>query len=205
MAFTNVWSNIIPAGSDPANTADDEIRQLRLDIDERMDSIVGDWSADPIVGLTTIRKTVHWCDGTFDPLGSDTMAEGYTIFGVGMHPQAIGTNVHWRMNMKLPVGATLQKVDARIYKDTIAAVAQVIIVEADDAIPSEFALTTATVTTTTGWVTKTVGPALGFVVAQDKPLLIKINLGSIVSPDNVRFFQAHYEYDIPTALTGIVA
>lgn len=203
MPFSNVWSNIIPAGSDPANTADDELRQLRLDIDERMDTIVGDWSADPLFSITSIRKTVHWADGTFDPLGSDTMAEGYTIFGVGMHPQAIGTNVHWRMNMHLPVGATLQLVDARIYKDTIAAVAQVIIAEADDAIPSEFALATSTITSTTGWVND-VQSGLGLVVAQDKPLMIKINLGSIVAPDNVRFFQAHYEYDIPSALTGIV-
>ncbi len=49
MAHTNVWSNVIPAGSDALNTADDQIRQLRLDIQERMDEVVDDWTADPVV------------------------------------------------------------------------------------------------------------------------------------------------------------
>lgn len=49
MAYTNTWSNIIPAGSAAANTVDDQIRQLRLDIQERMDDIVIDWTADPVV------------------------------------------------------------------------------------------------------------------------------------------------------------
>jgi len=50
MAFTNVWSNVIPAGSDALSTADNQIRQLRLDIQERMDGgLVADWTADPLV------------------------------------------------------------------------------------------------------------------------------------------------------------
>ena len=49
MAHSNVWSNIIPAGSDNLNTADNQIRQLRLDIQERMDEVVDDWTADPVV------------------------------------------------------------------------------------------------------------------------------------------------------------
>ena len=51
MAHSNVWSNIIPAGSDALNTADDQLRQLRLDIQERMDEVVSDWTADPVVPL----------------------------------------------------------------------------------------------------------------------------------------------------------
>ena len=106
------------------------------------------------------------------------------------------------MNLHLPVGAILQTVDARIYKDSIASIAQVIVVEADDAVPSEFSLATSTITTTTGWVND-IQSGLGLVVAQDKPLLIKINLASIASPDNTRFFQVHYEYDLTNAFQGI--
>ena len=51
MAHTNEWSNIVPAGSDALNTADDQIRRLRLDIQERMDEVVDDWTADPVVPL----------------------------------------------------------------------------------------------------------------------------------------------------------
>lgn len=207
MAFSNPWSNIIPAGSDPANTADDEIRQLRLDIDERMDQIVGAWSADPIVNLTTIRKTVHWADGTFDPLGVDTLTEGYEVFGVQLHPVTQGQTMVWRMNMRLPVGATLQKVDFRVNRSNLFTIMNLQVAEADDAVPSEFVLSTANVPTATGWVTQSLGPALGFVVAQDKPLLAKVDMnygiGSVKT--DIGLFQVHYEYDIPNALTGIVA
>lgn len=207
MAFTNPWSNIIPAGSDPANTADDEIRQLRFDIDERMDSIVGDWSADPLFSLTGIRRTVHWSDGNFDPLGVSTLTEGYEVLGVQLHPVTQGQTMVWRMNMRLPVGAILQKVDFRVLRSSILTIMSIEVVEADDAIPSEFVLATAPVGTFTGWVTPSLGPALGFVVAQDKPLLAKVNMnyGIGSAATDLGLFQVHYEYDLPAALTGIVA
>jgi hypothetical protein len=49
MSYTNTWSTTRPLGSAQAATADDEIRTLRLDITERMNSIVTDWAADPVV------------------------------------------------------------------------------------------------------------------------------------------------------------
>lgn len=48
MAYTNSWSVIIPAGSDPA-TVDNDLRQLRLDFQERMNSLVDDFTDDPVV------------------------------------------------------------------------------------------------------------------------------------------------------------
>lgn len=49
MAYTNAWSVTVPAGSELANTIDDHLRRLRLDIEERMNDIVADWAADPVV------------------------------------------------------------------------------------------------------------------------------------------------------------
>ena len=49
MAYSNSWSNIIPVSSDPLNTADDQLRRVRLDVQERMDDLVDDWTADPVV------------------------------------------------------------------------------------------------------------------------------------------------------------
>lgn len=51
MAYTNPWSDTDPPGSQNANTVDDEFRQLRLDIHERMDALVEDWTDDPVVPL----------------------------------------------------------------------------------------------------------------------------------------------------------
>ena len=41
MAYDNVWNEVQPAGANPANTADDNIRQLKLDFRQRINSIIG--------------------------------------------------------------------------------------------------------------------------------------------------------------------
>src|SRR2546421_10389685 len=58
MAYTNAWSEITPAGTDAANTADDAIRRLRLDLRERMADLVVSWNADPIVAQAKILGNV---------------------------------------------------------------------------------------------------------------------------------------------------
>ena len=63
MPYTNTWVDNIPLGSALANTIDDQIRQLRLDIHERMDSVVIDWTADPVqlqsdVAIATTQKNI---------------------------------------------------------------------------------------------------------------------------------------------------
>lgn len=51
MAYTNAWNETQPLGSAAANTIDDIIRQLKVDIRERMNTVLnsdGLWDADPI-------------------------------------------------------------------------------------------------------------------------------------------------------------
>ena len=48
MAYTNAgWATNIPAGGDNLNTADDQIRRLRLDLKERLNDIVDDVTTYP--------------------------------------------------------------------------------------------------------------------------------------------------------------
>lgn len=49
MSYTNTWSDTRPLGSAQRNTADDEMRTIRLDVHERMDAIFVDWTTDPVV------------------------------------------------------------------------------------------------------------------------------------------------------------
>ena len=50
MAHTNSgWPTNIPVSSDPLNTTDDQLRRLRLDLLERFNDIVDDFTADPVV------------------------------------------------------------------------------------------------------------------------------------------------------------
>jgi hypothetical protein len=58
MAYTNAWSNVIPAGTVMSDLIDDHIRQLRLDIAERMASLVEDWTTDPVEPKAIWKGTV---------------------------------------------------------------------------------------------------------------------------------------------------
>lgn len=49
MAYTRSWSDATPAGTRAANQIDDAIREFKVDLHERMDDIVDDWAADPVV------------------------------------------------------------------------------------------------------------------------------------------------------------
>lgn len=51
MAYTNAWSHTIPSGSDQAKTIDNHIRQVRLDLEERLLTFFEDLDADPLVPL----------------------------------------------------------------------------------------------------------------------------------------------------------
>lgn len=52
MAYTRSWSDTTPPGSQAANTIDDEIRNLRLDIHERMTDLCPDWTASAIIKMS---------------------------------------------------------------------------------------------------------------------------------------------------------
>lgn len=56
MAYTNAWNESLPSGTAPGSRAlvDDYLRQMKLDIRERMNEIVVDWTADPVVVKPTL-------------------------------------------------------------------------------------------------------------------------------------------------------
>ena len=77
MAYTNTWTVIAPAGSAAANTVDDEIRKLRLDMEERLEEfLIENMSADPVVrkiGTSQVNAARAWTGATFAlPDGADT-------------------------------------------------------------------------------------------------------------------------------------
>src|SRR5882672_11871990 len=50
MPYTNPWDTSLPPGSQAANTADDEFRKLKVDVGERLTSVlVGPITDDPLV------------------------------------------------------------------------------------------------------------------------------------------------------------
>jgi hypothetical protein len=59
VAYTNVWSSTAPLGSVSAATLDDELRKVRKDIEERLDTLIGQanfsGATDPVIDGTTIK------------------------------------------------------------------------------------------------------------------------------------------------------
>lgn len=76
MPYTNAWSDNTPLGTLAANQIDESIRQLRLDIHERMNMIVVDWEADPVVPISSVGFSTYGV-GYNDALSAGNKALDY--------------------------------------------------------------------------------------------------------------------------------
>lgn len=85
MAYTNVWSTSTPANLDSSSGAAADMRKIRLDIQERMETLlgVGNWSVDPVGVLSNdLFMMFHWSDFSMlsGTAGAWTAAVG-TLYG----------------------------------------------------------------------------------------------------------------------------
>jgi len=116
MTYTNTWNESVPVGGAPANTADDWLRQEKLDLRERLNTIMG-YSpstplADPVIpveaGLMQTQNLakyisvwdMQWVSaaGTLLPPANNT-AVGLPVV------QASHTTGYFWCSIVLPVGA----------------------------------------------------------------------------------------------------
>lgn len=123
MPYTNTWNENIPVGGDAANTADDWLRQEKLDMRERINSIigvaVGTAFSDPIVpstvGLQVVRSlsiyipvwSMSWTPGASTLLGPTNNTSAGLDVVQGTHSTG-----YFKLGVWLPVGVTL--VDANL-------------------------------------------------------------------------------------------
>jgi hypothetical protein len=93
MPYTRTWNDATPAGTRAANQIDSAIQEFKVDVHERMDSLVVDWTDDPVVLKDENRGTV---------------AEKYLIIGPhGFHTTDDEDDNNWRDNHFEPeVGKT---------------------------------------------------------------------------------------------------
>lgn len=200
MAFTNSWSDIIPAGSDPANTADDEMRQTRLDVHERMDTIVGDWTADPLFVLTGIRKSLVWSDGG---LLSEITSYGTDSFGI--HLNVALDQLTWWTRLPLPVGAILQDVEFTVFDDVAGASVANEVFRTSYAPPARVSLGSVTSVTVPLIYQLVSVTALAHTVLIDEPILCRSLITSVVAANSARYYGLNYVYDLPHAILGAIA
>ena len=80
MAYTASWTTVAPTGAAAANTADDEIRKLRLDLEERLEEfLIADMSADPVVANSALVPTGQLAHVYESAAGSVPTASATTI------------------------------------------------------------------------------------------------------------------------------
>lgn len=86
MTYTRGWSTIIPANADAASGAASDMRNIRVDIEERMDTLLGagEWAKDPIeVFLADQFLMYHWSDfAVLTSSGGTWGASAGTLYGV---------------------------------------------------------------------------------------------------------------------------
>lgn len=108
--YSNDWTANRPLGSAQANTVDDEIRALRLDIQERMNDLVEDWTADPVkINPTSLPQSTA-IKLFIGPYGIQPGVQGDVNqhYGDGGF-QSASAQSSTRCNVSLPVGCVVTK------------------------------------------------------------------------------------------------
>lgn len=74
MAYSRAWNEATPTDSTDAPTIDDLFRNLKVDVRERMNDVVADWTADPVIpqGSGTFRAKGILTASQSIPTGSAT-------------------------------------------------------------------------------------------------------------------------------------
>lgn len=98
MAYSQVWTNDVPPGSEQANNIDQIFRDLRRDIEERMEStLVVDWRTDPVVAKPSVGGAVRALDYNVNgavgaKVTSDVTAQCYVVKSIN-HPAAASCSI----------------------------------------------------------------------------------------------------------------
>lgn len=122
MSYTNAWNVTRPPGSEAAKNIDNEIRLLRLQIEERMTgSVVVDWTADPVVLIgTTTDKTAIIPHVAFVPAQVGGIATYHNDY------VACASGIAMNAPIILPAGSTIQSIDFIVSKNDCTDIACVL-------------------------------------------------------------------------------
>jgi len=188
MPYTNVWNSSAPPGSQAANTADDEFRKFRLDLEERMeDKFVTDITLDPLVvkpeilgNVTGKARIIHFSGFTFDTLMT---FENASVRGF------LGVTTKGRHALILPVGVTITSAYFRVERFSAATItATLSYVDVAQVVTNVFSITD---TTSTG-VADIGSGAIAHAVTGFRAYYL-----GIIFDQDVRLYEAGVTYNVP--------
>lgn len=122
MAYTRAWTTTTPADTDQASTLGAVTRNLRTDIQERMNDLLGGtWATDPVMPVNTVLyippnvgagAATEGTPGTYTPWIKDFSAAGDSF---SLHAPSGFVKNPWNVPVVLPVGVTLTKVRVALH------------------------------------------------------------------------------------------
>lgn len=192
MPYTNAWNESTPAGSAARTTVDDLFRQLKVDIRERMDGIVVDWTADPVVlGGISYAKTGKTL--IFSPHGLmyQNDEDDVTVTDAYVQLDNESAKPMW-MSVPLPIGITITKAEFLVDRMSATSVTATLAYNTFDLTPTLNIV--STLTATTGGLQKLDSGTLSHVTAADRVYFAKIEQVA----NNVRFYGLKITYNSPT-------
>lgn len=196
MAYTNAWVTNVPAGGDPAKTADDHLRRLRLDLDERLSEIFVDFDADPVVLKDAIlgKKTSKYL---VVPHSAMVGVNTYITDGTA---EVLGSAGPAYLPIILPPGVTIKEIEFRVDRGAAVNVAITMRRRQINAVAAEATFATDIVTAVAGphvVTTLTADPALAHVVSADFQYYARLDYGGAAAG---YFHAMRIKYDTPSSL-----
>lgn len=198
MAYTNAWTTSSPLGGDPAN-ADDDFRKLRLDLEERLEDVIDDLSADPVTTLTgVVSKKFHWSIGFDTEANHAVQASTFALV-----PDAVSVSIIHYAPVLVPVGTTLQSVVVRCYRSSTATTIFNIILARIDDTPTKVEFSTQSPTADDTWQDVTFSSLAHTVLASNSYFLRFQMTANSAAADSVRLLHFYFTYDRTYATQGI--
>lgn len=124
MAYTHAWTDNVPLGSEAAANIDDFMRRARLDIHERMNDVVVDWTADPVVPKTPGSGATRIIPAAaFQTLGGPMDGSSF-LDDSGLSLHLIGSGPNWAAPISdfIAIGSKIVKLEYLVDRNTITTV-----------------------------------------------------------------------------------
>lgn len=200
MAYTRTWDSTTPTATSQLSAGDDAIRALKVDLEERLSSIVDDIDADPMVLAETAVGSIGAKTGKAIIIGPHAFSPVADDDNVSWQAQYVqlddGPNVTVRAPLLLPIGAVITKVELLGDKNTANQITCVVRGAGFSASPSAPAdKHTALTRTAAGAGIETSG-TLSIAVVADELLFIEV-AGD--TNGNARLYGVRITYDVSDA------
>jgi len=200
MAYTRSWNDATPAGTRAANQIDDAIREFKVDVHERMDDIVDDWTADPVVPQGAVSGAK---DGKYLLFGPGIMVAQDDENDVVHQEQYFendpsASNKTARGHILLPIGITIVEVAAMVDRNFNSGVRVVFYSsEFTNGTPAAVTVIDTLDKTTSGVGIVTSAAPLSVVTDENTLYMIKLNATAHLGVAGVKFYGFRVKYNTP--------